>query len=158
MENSNQSISSEIIEVLEYFMDKLNLSFSIGTEQLLGFSQQLAEKIIRWEVLTSVVNIIIALILLTILYIIFKICDKKYNVVKHIKFTMLGTEKYKEEANGINFDYSVGFGLCLISVVVLFIVVLLAFRLTDSIVDLTQCILFPEKVILDFLKENISIN
>ena len=59
-----ENASNELIELLDYAIDKFNIAIEIPREQLQKFAIQFIEKTITYEVLTSALNILIYLVII----------------------------------------------------------------------------------------------
>ena len=54
------TVSSEIIEVLDYLGEKLGIAIDWTSDNVLPYLQTLVDKFIKWEISTSIVWIVIA--------------------------------------------------------------------------------------------------
>ena len=54
------TVSSEIIEVLDYLGEKFGIAIDWTSNNVLPYLQTLADKFIKWEISTSIVWIVIA--------------------------------------------------------------------------------------------------
>ena len=57
-------ISNEIIKVLEYLCGKLGLTIDWTSENVIPYIQTLCEKLVNWEIATSIAWIVIAVLLI----------------------------------------------------------------------------------------------
>lgn len=58
------SVSSEVIEILDYLGDKLGIAIDWTNENIIPYLQTLINKFIKWEISTSIVWIVIAVFLI----------------------------------------------------------------------------------------------
>lgn len=116
-------VSDQIIEVLNYLGEKLGVSIDWTSENVLPYVQTLCGKYINWEIATSIVWIVIALILIILAIISFK--------------------------GARNPDiYDEGF-LYMVFVILLFFGVVMIFC---QIFDIIKCIYIPELQIYEYIK------
>ena len=136
--------SKQIYDNIEYLLDKLNLTFEMPVEQLKAFSQQLANKIITWELLGSTFTLIICilLILVSVTYIVR--LHKRENFIKFLKDNWNAEDLKRAEVLKL-VKYIVVF------VWIFFIVACIIPTLIQNIIITIQCFVFPEKIILEFL-------
>ena len=66
-------ISKEIIEVLDYLGSKVGLTIDWTSENVLPYIQQLCDKFISWEIATSIVWIVIAVLSVIVVAILTKV-------------------------------------------------------------------------------------
>jgi len=122
-------MSKEIIEVLDALSDKLGLSISWTQDNVLPYFQELSNKYVNYEIATSVMWVVVAVLL----------------ILGGIWFIKFGIGIGKKD----DFEYEEVFlvcyvvGLCLVfaGIVVLFY----------QILDIITCYTFPEKVVIEKL-------
>ena len=160
MNNTVNSLSDEIIKVIEYFGTKLNLTLDVKSEQLLEFSEQLAYKIVRWELLSSAVELTIWTTIIVIAIIVTLKLNKKFNAFNKMKCALLGA-KYVEDYDDIKNKSEAavdGVGFCMIYAFIAVMCFALALpTVIGNIVDISKCLLFPEKIIIEFIAKYLSI-
>ena len=120
------TISSEIIEVLDYLGEKFGIAIDWTSNNVLPYLQTLADKFIKWEISTSILWIAIAVFVIAIIIGL---------------MTLKGIRELNEE---------IGDGILWIPAGILilgfFIVICV------QIFDIVECNIFPEKVLYDFIK------
>ena len=125
------TVSSEIIEVLDYLGEKFGIAIDWTSNNVLPYLQTLVNKFIKWEISTSIVWIAIAafIIVMTITLI-----------------NLKGFREINEETYGMLW---VPAGLLILG---FFIVICV------QIFDIIECNIFPEKVLYDFIKTMLNQN
>lgn len=141
-----ETLNNELTETLGYLIDKFNLTLEISSNQIKEFSEQMARKIITWEILESISNILIFAIIATVLYIIIK----KFNIQK-IKdaFKILNCEEIKRK------ELEKAYLSITVRAALYFIILALIFTAFTELKDIVLCIAFPEKIILEFMSKYI---
>ena len=119
------TVSSEIIEVLDYLGEKFGIAIDWTSNNVLPYLQALVDKFIKWEISTSILWIVIAafIIVMTITLI-----------------NLKGFREINEETYGMLW---VPAGILILG---FFIVICV------QIFDIIECNAFPEKVLYDFIK------
>ena len=125
------TVSSEIIEVLDYLGEKFGIAIDWTSNNVLPYLQTLVDKFIQWEISTSIVWIAIAafIIVMTITLI-----------------NLKGFREINEETYGMLW---VPAGLLILGFFVVICV---------QIFDIIECNIFPEKVLYDFIKTMLNQN
>ena len=129
-------MSSEIIKVLNALSDKLGIAVNWTSGNILPYLQQLCDKCVKYEMVSSIIWIIIGIGLLIGCAILIKLaiyCYKKYN-----------------ESDGRYSGWDIWSGLSIMFAVI--ISVLGIWVIIEQTFDITMCITFPEKIIIDELK------
>ena len=120
------TISSEIIEVLDYLGEKFGIAIDWTSNNILPYLQTLVDKFIQWEISTSILWIAIAVFVIAIIISL---------------MNLKGIREFNEE---------IGDGILWIpaGIIILgfFIVICV------QIFDIVECNVFPEKVLYDFIK------
>ena len=119
------TISSEIIEVLDYLGEKFGIAIDWTSNNVLPYLQTLADKFIKWEISTSIVWIIIAVFVIAMII-----------VLMNLK----GVREINEETDGMLWIPIIA--LILASFMIICV----------QIFDIVECNLFPEKALYDFIK------
>ena len=126
------TVSSEIIEVLDYLGEKFGIAIDWTSNNVLPYLQALVDKFIKWEISTSILWIAIAIFIIAII---------------------IGLMNLKgvREANE---DCCDGMLWIPASIIILgfFIVICV------QIFDIIECNVFPEKVLYDFIKTMLNQN
>ena len=119
------TISSEIIEVLDYLGEKFGIAIDWTSNNVLPYLQTLADKFIKWEISTSIVWIVIAVFVM---------------VGMIVLINVKGVREINEET----------YGMLWIPIIVLIIVSFIVICI--QIFDIVECNIFPEKALYDFIK------
>ena len=119
------TVSSEIIEVLDYLGEKFGIAIDWTSNNVLPYLQTLADKFIKWEISTSIVWIIIAAFVM---------------VAMIVLMNLKGVREINEETDGMLWIPIIA--LIIISFMVICI----------QIFDIVECNIFPEKALYDFIK------
>ena len=119
------TISSEIIEVLDYLGEKFGIAIDWASNNVLPYLQTLADKFIKWEISTSIVWIAIAAFVM---------------VGMIVLINLKGIREINEET----------YGMLWIPIIVLIIISFIVICI--QIFDIVECNMFPEKALYDFIK------
>ena len=119
------TVSSEIIEVLDYLGEKFGIAIDWTSNNVLPYLQTLIDKFIKWEISTSIVWIAIAAFVI---------------VAMIVLINLKGFREINEET----------YGMLWISIIVLIIVSFIVICI--QIFDIVECNMFPEKALYDFIK------
>lgn len=119
------TVSSEIIEVLDYLGEKFGIAIDWTSNNVLPYLQTLIDKFIKWEISTSIVWIAIAAFVI---------------VATIVLINLKGFREINEET----------YGMLWISIIVLIIVSFIVICI--QIFDIVECNMFPEKALYDFIK------
>lgn len=119
------TVSSEIIEVLDYLGEKFGIAIDWTSNNVLPYLQTLADKFIKWEISTSIVWIIIAVFVM---------------VGMIVLINLKRVREINEET----------YGMLWIPIIVLIIVSFIVICI--QIFDIVECNMFPEKALYDFIK------
>ena len=119
------TISSEIIEVLDYLGEKFGIAIDWTSNNVLPYLQTLVDKFIQWEISTSILWIAIAAFVIAMIIIL---------------MNLKSFRKINEDTYGILWTFAG------ILILVFFIVICV------QIFDIVECNVFPEKVLYDFIK------
>ena len=125
------TVSSEIIEVLDYLGEKFGIVIDWTSNNVLPYLQTLADKFIKWEISTSIVWIVIAAFVI---------------VAMIVLINLKGIREINEEIDGMLW---VPAGLLILGFFVVICV---------QIFDIIECNIFPEKVLYDFIKTMLNQN
>ena len=119
------TVSSEIIEVLDYLGEKFGIAIDWTSNNVLPYLQTLADKFIKWEISTSIVWIAIAAFVMAGMIVLINL----------------------KGVRGINEETC---GMLWIPIIVLIIVSFIVICI--QIFDIVECNMFPEKALYDFIK------
>ena len=136
MENATNTLNNEALDTLGYLIDKFNLTLEVSSAQIKDFSIQLANKIVRWELIESIIYALVHLcIMLAMVFIIKKLKDISIKKIIEI-------EAFKNDKELIRVMAKI---VCYIISLFMITVIL------GEIYDIVMCIAFPEKIILEFI-------
>lgn len=127
----------EIIKVLDYLGEKIGVTIDWTNNNVLPYVETLCNKYVMWETNTSIAWIGI---MIAVLMIILIAC-----LIIHVQVKKSDDEDDEE----LEFWAWIIFA---IAVIIAFIVI------GVQVFDIVECQTFPEKVIYDYIKTNISIN
>ena len=125
------TISSEIIEVLDYIGEKFGIAIDWTSNNVLPYLQTLVDKFIQWEISTSILWIAIAVFVIAMII-----------TLMNLK----GFREINEETYGMLWAPA---GLLILGFFVVICV---------QIFDIIECNIFPEKVLYDFIKTMLNQN
>ena len=125
------TVSSEIIEVLDYLGEKFGIAIDWTSNNVLPYLQTLVDKFIKWEISTSIVWIVIAVFVIVGMIVLIK---------------LKGVREINEET----------YGMLWIPIIVLIIVSFIVICI--QIFDIVECSVFPEKALYDFIKVMLNQN
>lgn len=120
-------LSNEIITILEYLCDKLGIAVDWTSQNILPYLQQLTEKFIRWEMCTSIAWIVIAAVVILVALTFLIIDSASYGAVDDWILTV--------------FVIIAAIGLIIIGC---------------QVFDIIECNVFPEKVLYDYISNQIK--
>ena len=128
-------MNTELINVLDQLAERFGLAVDWSSQNVLPYVQQLAEKIVRYRAVSAVESLLIGIALIAAAVLLFKL-SKKHGA----KY-----EEDEEDADevlmwlcAIGCGAAAIFGVCTI---------------TGSIDTLVKCFVFPESLIIDYVKE-----
>ena len=125
------TVSSEIIEVLDYLGEKFGIAIDWTSNNVLPYLQTLVDKFIKWEISTSILWIAIAVFII---------------VMTITLINLKGFREINEETYGM-------LGVLASLLILGFFVVICV-----QIFDIIECNVFPEKVLYDFIKTMLNQN
>ena len=125
------TVSSEIIEVLDYLGEKFGIAIDWTSNNVLPYLQALVDKFIKWEISTSILWIAIAIFIIAITI-----------TLMNLK----GFREINEETYGMLW---VPAGILILGFFVI---------ISVQIFDIIECNVFPEKVLYDFIKTMLNQN
>ena len=125
------TVSSEIIEVLDYLGEKFGIAIDWTSNNVLPYLQALVDKFIKWEISTSILWIAIAIFII---------------VMTITLINLKGFREINEETYGMLW---VPAGILILGFFVIICV---------QIFDIIECNVFPEKVLYDFIKTMLNQN
>lgn len=127
-------MSEEIIKVLDALAEKFGLAIDWTSSNVIPYIQQLCGKYVSYEVVTSVVWMVIGLI---------GICISMWLIKKSKYF-------YNKVIETKNEDY--GWGCFFTGIGAAILILTGIFMVSAQVFDIVTCVTFPEKIIIDELK------
>lgn len=132
------NISTQVIEVLDSICEKFGIAVDWSQQNVLPYLQELAGKYIKHEIATSVVWMIFFSLVIIV-------------SIKRIKNILKSLQR--KESFFYNDEEEIGS----ITIFILGVVVAIGcIGITWQVIDIITCCTFPEKMILQFLMENLS--
>lgn len=130
-------LSKQLIEILEYLGEKIGLSVNWSTENVIPYAKDLCGKYIKWEMVTLIFYIIVALI-----FIIVGIFMIRY-VINKFK-----NGEIQEDTEQM---------ICIvIAVVSICIIIIPAIEITFEIQDIIKCCTFPEMQLYEYISKLVN--
>ena len=126
------TVSSEIIEVLDYLEEKFGIAIDWTSNNVLPYLQTLVDKFIQWEIFTSILWIAIVVFVIAMII-----------GLMNLK----GIREFNKEVCDSMLWIPAG-----ILILGFFIVICV------QIFDIVECNVFPEKVLYDFIKTMLNQN
>ena len=125
------TVSSEIIEVLDYLGEKFGIAIDWTSNNVLPYLQTLIDKFIKWEISTSIVWIVIATFVI---------------VAMIVLINLKGIREINEETYGM------------LWIPIIFLIIVSFIVICIQIFDIIECNVFPEKALYDFIKVMLNQN
>lgn len=145
--NEVETVNNELTETLGYLIDKFNLTLEVSSEQIKEFSTQMAEKIITWEFVTSLVAIagwVLVLLFIARVHEQFKIGSFKELNKQYNELWNTTGDRARQDVDKLTMKY-------IFKIVVIFLLLLFTSFIISELKDIVMCAVFPEKVILEFI-------
>lgn len=133
------TVSDEIIKVLNALCEKFGIAIDWTNKNVIPYLQELCDKCVSYELWTTVFSVIIGILL--IIGFVFLIC-------KTLKKNKNGDNLW-EIAYRKDLEIPLAIGLGVYGVISIFIF----FDIFTGLTQIITCLTFPEKVILEFIKE-----
>ena len=127
----------------KYLMDKLdefNINVKVTQSELKDTLMEISNKAVKYELITSIIWVVILVAVIVISYKALTKMTKTKGMRKILK--SIGSTSISNDA--------ITLALCSIALV---IIVFAIVGIAVQAVDIVECIVFPEKVILEFIKE-----
>ena len=144
-DKTSSIVTDELNDTLGYLIDKFNLTLEISTEQVKNFSEQLAKKIITWEIINSALTILVLTILIVI----------AFKLLKVLKFESTKELMKIIESNELPGQAELAVWKLIAKVAIYLCIIGIAFGVSNEIFDIVMSIAFPEKIILEFISNYI---
>lgn len=126
-------MSDEVIKILDALADKFGIAIDWTSANVIPYLQQLCERYVRYEVVTSIIWILIGIVLLV---------AGKYGIKK----TNYCQERYEEAPSPILSGWEERKNAWLVFTVITITVGF--FMVVSQGLDIVTCLTFPEKVII----------
>lgn len=138
-------------ELLDYIIKKFDLKLDFKKDQLQLFFEQFCKKIITWELVTSIIWLLVLIAVQVIIIAVLTKKNKKDKIFSYIK-EYASVETFETGALDKWWRYMllvialgmISIGVCIPNIMI-------------NIVDIVECLAFPEKVILEFISSYISL-
>ena len=148
---ASETLSNEVTDTLGYLIDKFNLTLDVSSNQIKEFSEQMATKIITWELINSAIYLMISVVIIVLAIIALK--HFKIKTFKECKELYDSVEDYITKEEKAVLDKCARHVMLR---VVFYLIVLMALgSMFSELKDIILCIAFPEKIILDFIGQYI---
>ena len=131
-------------ELLDYLIDKFNLTLEIEKSKIEGFITQLSHKVVTWELVTHIIGLVIMTIVFIAVTIFLIKYNKKHKCFKLIKDTWNSDTIDKETSMLVTKSYV----LCIFYFVFAFVNLITFIDYTSTVI---QCIFIPEKIFIEFI-------
>lgn len=125
-------------EYIMNWLDKLNIELEVTQSELKEALSVISEKVIAYEVITSIVTMLLFIAAIVLMIIVFL----KVTKCKSIKAGIQYTKKLD-----INADLDKVLIILVIAVLLFFTIL----GIVIQVIDIIECIVFPEKIILEFI-------
>ena len=125
-----------MIKVLDALSEKLGIAIDYTSDNVIPYVQQLSEKLVNYELATSIMFIVLNVIPVIVTLVLIKY------IMKSVKN---GTYK-----NGDKNFYEV---TTILAVVLSFLCIFFTINIIFEAIDIITCITFPEKIIFEYVTE-----
>lgn len=132
--NSQETFYEYIMD----WLDKLNISLEVTQSELNETLSIISKKAVAYEMITSIVSVVIFMAAIVIMLTVFL----KITGCKNIKFGIQYVKKLD-----INKELDKALIIMIITVLSFFTLIGIA----TQVIDIIECIVFPEKIILEFI-------
>jgi hypothetical protein len=123
------------------WLDKFNLKVEVSQEELKSTLTNIATKAVKYELVTSIIQLVFIVVCMYIAYRLFKYLVGTKNIKESVlKIKSINTIDIVKEPDTI----------VKIVVFCVAIVMLFAFAISE-VVDIVECLVFPEKVVIEFI-------
>lgn len=124
--------SAQIMEVLDYLGEKIGITIDWTQANMLPYMQELFARFIKWEIATSTVWIVIAIIMLITAILLIKNMNKISKV----------------DDDG---------GLCFLALIIIIVCIVCGISMICiQTFDIVECLTIPEKTLYDYISELIK--
>jgi hypothetical protein len=123
------------------WIDKFDLKVEVSQDELKSTLTNIAAKAVRYELITSILKLILIIVCMFLIYKLFKYITGIANFKESIQ-TIKKINKTKDEGTITKI---------LETVIYYIIVTMLITFAISQIVDIIECFVFPEKIVLEFI-------
>ena len=124
--------SKQIIEVLDYLGEKIGITIDWTQANMMPYLQELFSRFIKWEISTSTVWIVIAIIMLIVAVILIKNMER--------------ISKIDDDG-----------GLCFLALIIIIVCIVCGIpMICTQVFDIVECLTIPEKTLYDYVSELIK--
>ena len=131
-------MGEEIIKVLDALSEKLGIAIDYTSDNVIPYIQQLSEKLVNYELATSIMFVILNIIPVIVTLVLIKYIMKS---VKNGTYTIKGSEFTVYEVATI------------LAAVLSFLCIFFTINIIFEAIDIITCITFPEKIIFEYVTE-----
>ena len=131
-------MGKEIIKVLDALSEKLGIAIDYTSDNVIPYVQQLSEKLVNYELATSIMFIILNIIPVIVTLMLIKYILKS---IKNKTYTIKGSEFTVHEVATI------------FAAVLSFLSIFFTINIIFEAIDIITCITFPEKIIFEYVTE-----
>ena len=131
-------MGEEIIKVLDALSEKLGIAIDYTSDNVIPYIQQLSEKLVNYELATSIMFVILNIIPVIVTLVLIKYIMKS---VKNGTYTTKGSEFTVYEVATI------------LAAVLSFLCIFFTINIIFEAIDIITCIAFPEKIIFEYVTE-----
>ena len=128
-------MSDEIIKVLNYLGEKFGVIIDWSNDNIIPYIYDLMDRVIRYEICSSIIYIIISILICTGCIISIPKIDKYANkIIEEDYYSFCDVGKY------------------IIIAILLGAIAISVYSGVNQIIDITECIFIPEKVFINFIQ------
>lgn len=128
-------MSDEIIKVLNYLGEKFGVIIDWSNDNIIPYIYDLMDRVIRYEICSSIIYIIISILICTGCIISIPKIDKYANkIIEEDCYSFWDVGKY------------------IIIAILLGVIAISVYSGVNQIIDITECIFIPEKVFINFIQ------
>lgn len=131
-------MGEEIIKVLDALSEKLGIAIDYTSDNIIPYAQQLSEKLVNYELVTSIMFIVLNVIPVIVTLVLIKYILKS---IKNKTYTTKGSEFTVYEVATI------------FAAVLSFFCIFFTINIISEAIDIITCITFPEKIIFEYVTE-----
>ncbi len=132
--NSQQTFYEYIMN----WLDKFNISVEVTQSELKDTLTNISSKAVKYEMITSIIWLILCIVVVIIAYKVLVNITKTKGIKNVIKY--MDSVDISKNGDKILF--------CIITIMAIVFAVI---GIISQVVDITECILFPEKIVLEFI-------